>query len=92
MGEAITLRVLTDAGLTLEDQAVSVVAPGELGYLGMLRNHAPLVTTLQSGKLIWRTPGGRSRTILVREGVLEIAKNRLTVLTSAITEPSGEVS
>ena len=44
MADPITLRVLTDAGLAIEDQAVSVIAPGEVGYLGVLHNHAPLIT------------------------------------------------
>ena len=87
MAEPITLRVLTDAGLALEDQAASIIAPGELGYLGVLSHHAPLVTTLTPGKLTWRRPDGQRQTRLVGAGLLEIAKNRLTVLTNSITEP-----
>ena len=86
MAAAIALRVLTQEGLAFEDEAVSVIAPGELGYLGILRNHAPLVTTLKPGKLIWRNAGGQRRTVLVGSGLLEIAKNRCTLLTSRLTE------
>jgi len=90
MAAAITLRVLTQEGLTLKDEALSVIAPGEPGYLGMLRNHAPLVTTLKSGKLIWRTAAGTRRTALVGDGLLEVAANRVTLLTDRCTEPSPE--
>ena len=88
MAQAIALRILTHEGLALEDDAVSVIAPGELGYLGMLRNHAPLVTTLKPGKLIWRRANGETKTRLVGIGLLEIAKNQLTFLTSSLTEPA----
>lgn len=86
MVEPILLRVLTEAGVAIEDQAVSIVAPGEVGYLGVLRNHAPLVTTLTSGVLTWRTPGGTMRRLRVTEGLLEVTRNRLTVLTKAVVE------
>ena len=85
----ITLRVLTAWGLALEDQAVSVVAPGELGYLGVLRNHAPLVTTLKSGKLSWKRPDGSERAVQVGEGLFEIAHNRCTLLTTDIKETAA---
>ena len=88
MAEPILLRVLTEAGVAIEDQAVSIVAPGEVGYLGVLRNHAPLVTTLQPGTLSWKQPTGERRAVLVGAGLLEIAHNRFTVLTSRIEEPS----
>ncbi len=86
MADPITLRVMTDAGVAIEDQAVSVIAPGEVGYLGILRNHAPLVTTLQPGKLIWRNASGQSGTVFVADGLLEIAKNHLTILTTSVSE------
>ena len=86
MAEPILLRVLTEAGVAIEDQAVSIVAPGEVGYLGVLSNHAPLVTTLQPGLLTWRTTGGTTRRLRITEGLLEITHNTLTVLTNAVAE------
>ena len=83
-GGPITLRVLTAGGLALEDQAVSVVVPGEVGYLGVLKNHAPLVTTLKPGKLSWKRPDGSERSVRVGEGLFEVAKNRCTLLTTAV--------
>lgn len=89
MSRPITLRVLTEGGVALEDQAVSVIAPGEIGYLGMLANHAPLVTTLQPGKLIWKRPSGERHILRIGAGVLEVAANRCTLLTSAVLAPQS---
>ena len=89
MANPITVRVLTQEGLVLEDEAVSVIAPGEVGYLGMLRNHAPLVTTLQPGKLTWKRPGGERRTARLGAGLLEVQRNHITVLTDAVSEPQN---
>ena len=88
MANAITLRVLTQAGPVVEEEAVSIVAPGEVGYLGILRNHAPLVTTLKPGKLTWRGADGSMHTRLIGDGLLEITRNRCTLLTTSVSEPA----
>ena len=89
MAQAMTLKVLTQEGLVFEDEAMSVIAPGEPGYLGILRNHAPLVTTLQPGKLSWRRQGGPRHTRRVGRGLLEVEHNRVTILTDSVGEISG---
>ena len=84
MADAILLRVLTDAGVAMIDEsAVSIIAPGERGYLGILRNHAPLVTTLAPGTLRWQRPDGSRQRMQVGAGLLEIVQNRCTVLTDS---------
>ena len=88
MVRTIQVRVITNEGQAVADDAVAVKAPGELGYLGMLYNHAPLVTTLQPGRFTWRCPGGETRTLLVGTGLLEIAQNRLTLHTGSVSEPA----
>ena len=84
MAGPITMRVLTDAGIALEDHAVSVIAPGERGYVGFLRNHAPLITSLVPGKLRWRLANGARHEARIGSGLLEIANNRLTILTDPV--------
>ena len=84
MPDPLRVRVLTDAGVAIDEHAVSLVAPGELGYLGVLRNHAPLVTTLAAGTLTWRTSSGARRAITISSGLLEILRNHVTVLTTIV--------
>ena len=86
MADPISIRVLTESGVVLEEKAVSVIAPGEIGYFGVLRNHAPLVTTLKPGKLILRRSSGESRMFLIGEGLFEVVKNRATILTDSVKE------
>ncbi len=89
MAKTLTLRVLTSEGLALEEEASSIVALGEPGYLGILANHAPLVTTLRAGKLTWRSPGATQQA-RVGDGLLEVAANRVTVLTSRVERVNAE--
>ena len=88
MADPITLKVLTPAGLALEEQAVSVIAPGEVGYLGMLRDHAPLVTTLKPGTLAWKLASGERRAVQLGSGLMEVVHNHVTILTESATQPT----
>ena len=90
MASTIALRVLTHEGVALQEEAVSVIAPGTPGYVGMLRNHAPLVTTLKPGTLIWQRPSGERQTVQLGSGLLEVEHNRITVLTEEISTPQRE--
>ena len=83
---------MTDAGLAIDESAVSVIAPGEPGYLGILRNHAPLVTTLSSGKLTWKRPSGERRIARLGAGLLEVHRNHVTILTDSVSELKAEES
>ena len=74
------LRVLTPEGLHMQEEATAIRAPGTLGYLGVLRNHAPLVTTIQPGKLTWKTTTGESHGLLLESGLMEVMRNQVTLL------------
>ena len=83
MADPISLRVLTAEGVAFEERAASVIAPGEVGYLGILRNHAPLVTTLKPGTLTWRS-GSASQSCQIGAGILEVRRNTVIILTDTI--------
>ena len=93
MATAISLKVLTHDGLVVSDDAVSVIAPGGRGYVGMLRNHAPMVTTVKPGTLTWTHADGTRRQMQVGAGLLEIVTNHLTMLTTSVSgvSESGRV-
>ncbi len=78
------VAVLTEQGLQYRSEAVSVVAPGELGYLGILAHHAPLLTTLVPGRLTLRTPQQTTERFLLGPGLLEIFHNQVTILTEQL--------
>lgn len=82
MSDPLTLRVITDGGVAVEDTAVSLRVPASLGSLGVLRNHAPLVTTIAPGILRWRRGDGTTHRLEVGEGLFEVAGNQCTLLTS----------
>ncbi len=88
MDKALRLCVLTHAGVALEERAVSVIARGELGFLGVLPRHASLVTTLAPGALTWQRPDGTRHITTLGSGLLEVARNEVTILTDTMASPA----
>jgi F-type H+-transporting ATPase subunit epsilon len=77
------LTVLTEEKAIIDETIRSLIAPGTEGYLGVWRNHAPLVTGLMPGRLtIIRTDTPRD--YAVAGGFLEIRANVATLLADAL--------
>ena len=84
---AFTLEILTPNRQVYRGAVVSLVAPGELGYLGVLAHHAPLVTTLVPGKVVYRDEAGTPHTLRNQGGgFLEVRRNTATVLLEEVLE------
>lgn len=84
--KTFTLKILTPRKRIFSGEVTSLVAPGELGYLGILSNHAPLVTTLAPGKVTFRDPSGATRALQsLGQGLLEVHHNAATLLADEIT-------
>jgi F-type H+-transporting ATPase subunit epsilon len=81
------LSAVTPEKVAFEKDVVSIVAPGMVGYLGVLTNHAPLITPLVPGRLEVKDSSGRRSEYFVTGGFLEVSKNVATILADAIEKP-----
>lgn len=57
-----------------------VVVSGELGELGIVPGHAPLLTVIKPGEVRLTLPGGAVETYYVSGGMLEVQPYTVTVL------------
>ena len=78
----LQFEILTAERRVYSDEVDMVIAPGQLGELGILPNHAPLLTPLQPGELRIKK-GSEEVAIAVTGGFLEMFQNKLTVLADA---------
>lgn len=90
MAETFHLSVLTPQKSLIEEEVVSIVAPGSEGYLGVLAHHAPLITPLIPGKLTVKLPAGEPEVYAISGGFLEVSDNKAVILADAI-EPLHEI-
>jgi len=84
------LSVVTPERVVFEQSARSVVAPGSEGYLGILTDHAPLITALAPGKLTVTDEESQNSEFALSGGFLEVAHNVVTILADAI-EPVDKI-
>ncbi len=78
------LKVLTPTEIFFEGDVTSVIAPGTIGYFGILKNHAPFVTTIEKGNLTWKDKAGVVITHKVEGGFFEVSGNKAVLLTDKI--------
>ncbi len=90
MAATFHVRLLTPEREVFAGDAQHLYARGSLGYLGVLANHAPLLTSLEPGVMSIRLPGGALEHFVVTGGFLEVSSNRATVLADA-AEPASEI-
>jgi len=77
------LQVVTPERIVLDEMVTSIIAPGALGYLGVLAHHAPLLTTLSSGRLTVRR-ADEIREYRIAGGFLEVSNNVATILCDSL--------
>jgi len=87
MARTFHLEVVTPDRQLMSEEVVSVIAPGVEGYLGVLANHAPLVTELRVGILHVRYPDDTEENIAVSGGFMQVVGNRVLVLADAAERP-----
>lgn len=81
------LDIVTPEKKAFSDEIDSVVVPGIEGELGILKSHAPLVTTLRPGELRY-LKGGEEHSLAIGTGVVEISNDRVSVLTDMALDDS----
>ena len=81
-----SVSILTQDKKIYEGEAVSLVVPAALGFMGILADHAPYLATLTAGKIILKKTESGEGTIFTSKGrgFLEILKNKVTMLLGEI--------
>ncbi len=81
MASTLTVEVVTNERIVLSENDVEMVsAPGSEGMLGILPNHAPLVTTLVGGRAAHQERRPLSKSMVVFGGFMEVLPDKVIVL------------
>lgn len=80
--EAIRLEILSPEATLVDVDVERVELPGTLGRFMVLRGHAPLISSLEQGEIVYWTAAGEQR-VALRSGVVEVLDNKV----SACIEP-----
>lgn len=82
MADKLELEVVTPDRMVVKEEVDIVMAQGELGEFGILPNHIPFLTTLQTGELRYRKDN-QLEYLAVTGGFAEVSGNKVTILAEA---------
>ncbi len=84
--DRLTLEIATPMRLAVAETVDEVVAPGVQGYFGVLPGHAPFLTTLGTGEIMYRV-GRDERHLAVAGGFAEVRNDKVIVLADTAERP-----
>lgn len=79
MAEQLHLSLVTPERQVVNEEVDQVNVPGSEGDLGILYDHAPIITNLRPGPLSYEK-GGVATQLIVSGGYLEVTDNRVIIL------------
>lgn len=79
------VSVISPEKILFEGEAESIVAPAFDGEVGILTGHAPMLTLLGTGSLRVGGPGAGGQRFKVSGGFLQVADNKVRVVTEQAT-------
>ena len=77
------LDIVTPDEIYFSGDVTSVTLPGTNGSFSLLENHAPFISSLGKGKVVY-VSGGESKEFRVKGGFVEMSNNVITVCLEAI--------
>ncbi len=75
----LNLEIVTPEKKVVSETVDAVTVPTNSGEVGILQNHAPLISTLRGGILSY-TKGGATERLAIAGGFLEVSGNRVSIL------------
>lgn len=76
---SLYLKIVSPEKTVFSGEILSVTLPGKLGSFTILPQHAPVVSSLKSGKLMYISKDGKENTQDVEGGFVEMSDNQVSV-------------
>lgn len=78
------LEVVTPSKKVFEGEVSIVTFPGVDGSFQVMNDHAPMVSTLKEGNMIYKL-NGTENVVGITGGVVEVLNNKIVVLADGLT-------
>ncbi len=71
----LKLKIVSPERIEFEGDVESVLVPGTVGQFEILVNHAPIISSLEKGTVVYAMPGGEKKSLGIIGGFVEVQKN-----------------
>lgn len=72
------LTIISPERILFKGEVENVLVPGEMGEFEILTNHAPIISTLLEGRVIY-TIGSEKKLITITGGFVEVKRNEVNL-------------
>lgn len=76
----LDLKIISMDMILYTGKIKSLTVPGELGSFGILYGHAPIISSLRSGKCKIKELNGKELLVEIKGGMLFLKDNKISVL------------
>lgn len=90
MADTFELEIATPDRLLVREPAIRAQVPCKNGYIGVLPDHAALLSELGIGALTYVNPQDHRFSIAIKHGFVEILDNHVRILADT-AEPGNEI-
>lgn len=77
------LEIITPDATLFEGKVSLIQVPGSMGRFTILQYHAPIISTLEKGKIRIEDSGGSVQYFDIESGVVEVQRNKAIILAEA---------
>lgn len=80
------IEIITPDRKIYSGEILSVRVPGRKGSFQVLKDHAPIISTLDAGPVIMADDQGAEVQFEITGGVIEVRRNRIILLADSVTQ------
>lgn len=74
----LNLKIVSPEKIEFEGEVERVVVPGAMGNFEILQNHAPIISSLNSGDVVYVTADGE-KSVKVNAGFVSVQHNQVSL-------------
>ena len=74
----LQLKIVSPEKVVFQGEVVSVLVPGTLGSFEIHNDHAPIISSIEEGKVVYTTLEGKN-VMNIRGGFVECKKNEVSL-------------
>ncbi len=71
----LKLKIVSPERIEFDGEVVSVLVPGSQGEFEILNDHAPIISTLNKGAVVYGLPKGEKVRLEILGGFVEVQQN-----------------
>ena len=84
MSSYLELEVISSSGSSIQEKVEELYIPAINGEAGILYDHLPYITLLNSGEMRFKTKDSKSHYFFIEEGCLELKENKIILLSNSL--------